>query len=109
MEKNLISENLVKTLLDDVLLEETSKVSRHEFSRTQFKIEELQNALIETIKELRKLEDSIPSGLKTLMSSRMGNISQNLHSAQKNLSEIKEKVKTHKKKIYTSHVEEKKN
>ena len=91
MEKNLISENLVKTLLDDVLLEETSKVSRHEFSRTQFKIEELQ------------------SGLKTLMSSRMGNISQNLHSAQKNLSEIKEKVKTHKKKIYTSHVEEKKN
>lgn len=108
MEKNVISENLVKDLLENVLMEETSKVSRYEFSRTQFKIEELQNSLNETIKELRKLEDSVPSGLKTLMSGRLSNISQNLHSAQKNVSELKDKVRSYKKKLYAQQVEEKK-
>lgn len=108
MEKNTISENLVKSLLDNVLLEEISKVNRHEFNRVQFKIEELQNSLSETIKELRKLEDSVPGGLKTLMSGRMNNISQGLHSAQKNISELKDKVRTHKKKLYAQQVEEKK-
>ena len=66
MEKQIITENQVKDILEKVLMEQTSKVSRNEFSRVQFKIEELQNSLNETVKELRKLEDSIPSGLQTL-------------------------------------------
>jgi len=64
MEKNIISENLIKEAVDKILFEQMSKVSRQDFSRVQFKIEELQNSLGETVKELRKLEDSIPSGLK---------------------------------------------
>ena len=58
MEKNIISENLVKEAVDKVLFEQISKVSRQDFSRVQFKIEELQNSLGETVKELRKLEHS---------------------------------------------------
>jgi hypothetical protein len=108
MEKNVISEDLIKNLLDNVLLEEGAKVNRYEFNRTQFKIEELQNSLNETIKELRKLEDSIPNGLKTLMLGRLTNISQNLYSTQKNISELKEKVRSYKKKLYAQQVEEKK-
>ena len=42
MEKQIITENQVKDILDKILMEETSKVSRNEFSRVQFKIEELQ-------------------------------------------------------------------
>ena len=60
MEKIIISENLIKEALDKILIEQMSKVSRQDFSRVQFKIEELQNSLNETIKEMRKLEDSIP-------------------------------------------------
>ena len=108
MENKTISENLIKDTLDKLLSEEVSKVNRYEFSRVQFKIEELQNSLGETIKELRKLEDSIPGGLKTLTNGRVGNISQNLHSAQKTVVELKDKVRQYKKKLYVQQVDEKK-
>ena len=49
MEKQIITENQVKDILEKVLMEQTSKVSRNEFSRVQFKIEELQNSLNEHI------------------------------------------------------------
>ena len=39
MEKQIITENQVKDILEKVLMEQTSKVSRNEFSRVQFKIE----------------------------------------------------------------------
>jgi hypothetical protein len=44
-----------------------------------------------SIRELRKLNDSIPNGLKTLTSGRMTNIEQNLISTQKTIIELKEK------------------
>ena len=66
MEKQIITENQVKNILDKVLMEETSKVSRNEFSRVQFKIEELQNSLNETVRELRKLKILSPEDYKTL-------------------------------------------
>jgi hypothetical protein len=108
MENKLINEDNVKIILTNILNEEASKVSRYEFSRVQFKIEELQNSMNETIKELRKLEDSIPSGLKTLSNGRVLSISSNLNNAQKMLSQFKEKVKQHKKSIYNQQVDEKK-
>jgi uncharacterized membrane protein YheB (UPF0754 family) len=108
MSKNLINENVVKNILDKLISEEVSKVQRHEFNRVQFKIEDLQNSLNDTIRELRKLNDSIPNGLKTLTSGRMTNIEQNLISTQKTIIELKEKVKQQRKKLYTQQVVEKK-
>ena len=108
MKKTIITENQVKNVLDKILMEETSKVSRNEFSRVQFKIEELQNSLNETVRELRKLEDSIPSGLQTLTKSRISMISSNLLNSQKLLVIVKEKIRNYKKSLYSQTIEEKK-
>ena len=108
MEKQIITENQVKDILEKVLMEQTSKVSRNEFSRVQFKIEELQNSLNETVKELRKLEDSIPGGLQTLTKSRVSIISSNLINSQKVLSILKDKVRQYKRSLYAQSIEEKK-
>jgi hypothetical protein len=108
MENKIITESKVIEVLQKILNEESSKVKREDYSRFQFKIEELQNSLNETIKEFRKLEDSLPSGLKTLSNGRISGISSNLLGAQKLISQLKEKVKQHKKSSYSQNIEEKK-
>jgi len=108
MEKNLISEIRVNEVLQQILSEETSKVKRDDFTRVQFKIEELQNSLGETMKEFRKLEDSIPNGLKTISNGRVSGISNNLSNAQKLITQLKDKVKQYKRSSLTQQVEEKK-
>jgi hypothetical protein len=108
MEKIIITENQVKNILDKVLMEQTSKVSRNEFSRVQFKIEELQNSLNETVKELRKLEDSIPRGLQNLTKSRISMISSNLINSQKLIAIVKDKIRNYKRTLYSQPIEEKK-
>jgi DNA-binding MltR family transcriptional regulator len=108
MENKIISENKVKEIILQVLTEDTSKVRREEYAKVQFKIDELQNSLNETLKEFRKLDDSIPNGLKTISNGRILGISQNLGNAQKLLVQLKDKVKQHKKSTYTQQVDEKK-
>ena len=108
MEKLIITEEEVKKVLDQLLTEEASKVSRQDFSRTQFKIEELQNSLGETLKEFRKLQDSTPNGLKNATNKRMVAISSYLIGAQGNLIKLKDAVRSYKRKIYAQQVDEKK-
>ncbi len=108
MKKQEITEEIVKNKVLEMLSEQTSKVRREDFTRVQFKIEELQNSLSETIKELRKLEDSVPNNLKTLTNGRISGISLSLSNAQKLLIQLKEKVKQHKRNLYTQQVVEKK-
>lgn len=108
MNKEIITENDIKNVLSKILNEETSKVKREDYNRVQYKIEELQNSLSETIKELRKLESSIPSGLDLVTKNRMKGVSSNLLGAQKLLYNLKDKVRQHKKSTYTPQVEEKK-
>lgn len=108
MENKIISENIVKSVLDQLLNEEVSKVKREEFSRVQFKMDELQSSLNETIKEFRKLQDSIPGGLKTVTNGRINGIGSGLINAQKLLSQLKDKVKSHKRSVFTQQVEGKK-
>ena len=108
MKNTILTENQVKNVLDKILMEETSKVSRNEFSRVQFKIEDLQNSLNETVRELRKLEDSVPSGLQNLTKSRISMISSNLLNSQKLLVVVKEKIRNYKKSLYSQTIEEKK-
>lgn len=109
MENKTISEEQVKNVLDKVLSEQTSKVNRQDFNRVQFKVEELQNSLNETIKEMRKLDESIPAGLRTLTNGRMSGISSNLSLAQKLLSQLKDKIRQHKRSQYQQQVDERKN
>jgi hypothetical protein len=108
MEKNIISEIKINEVLQQILSEETSKVRRDDFARVQFKIEELQNSLSETMKEFRKLEDSIPNGLKTISNGRISGISTNLSNTQKLISQLKDKIKQYKKSSLTQQVDEKK-
>lgn len=108
MENKIISENIVKEVLNKILTEETNKVKREEFNRVQFKIEELQNSLNDTIREFRKLESSIPGGLKGVSNGRINGISSNLVGSQKLLSQLSEKIKQYKRNIYTQQVDEKK-
>ena len=42
----MINENQVKDVLQKILTEEVSKVSRQDFSKVQFKIDELENSLV---------------------------------------------------------------
>lgn len=108
MEKLVITEEQVKNALQQILMEESSKVKREEINRVQFKIDELQNSLNDTLKELRKLDDCVPSGLRSVCNGRVSGISSNLHSAQKLISQLKEKIKLHKKSLYSQSIEEKK-
>ncbi len=101
MEKITITEEQVKKVLDVLLTEEMSRVSRQDFSRTQFKIEELQNSLNETIKEYRKLQNDMPNGLKTITNSKIGSIGTYLGSIQRDINKLKEGVRQYKRKIYT--------
>lgn len=109
MEKKVITEDSIKNVLHNILNEEASKVKREEFNKVQYKIEELQNSLNETIKELRKLDDSVPSGLTTICNGRLKSISNNLTESQKLLIQLKEKIKKHKKSLYSQNMVEKKN
>lgn len=108
MENNIISENTIKTVLDKILNEEAIKLKRDEYNKVQFKIDELNSALNETIKELRKLQDAIPGGLKGVMSGKVTSISNNLTTSQKMVSQLKEKVKNYKRTAFTQQVEERK-
>jgi hypothetical protein len=108
MENIIITERRINDVLKQVLSEETSKVKRDDFTRVQYKIEELQNSLSDTVKEFKKLEDSVPSGLKTLSNGRITGISNNLVNAQKLIVQLKDKIKQYKKSTYTQQVDEKK-
>jgi uncharacterized protein YpuA (DUF1002 family) len=108
MKKVFLTESQIKKVVDSILNESTSKVSRYEFGRVQFKIDELQNSLNETVKELRKLQDSIPNGLQNITKSKISTISSNLTESQKLLMVVKEKIKNYKKSLYTQTIEEKK-
>jgi len=106
---NVITEEQVKDALNKVLINESSKVKREEFAKVQFKIEELENSLSETMKEFRKLQDSVPDGLKVISGGRISGISSSLMNAQKLITQLKEKVKQHKRNLYLQQIEEKKN
>ena len=108
MLKKDLNETTILNAIKDVLSEDTGKVNRYDYGKVQFKMEELENQLIETIKELRKVQDSIPDGLKTISSNRLGSISSSLSDAHNTLKQLKNKVREHKKSSYQQTVVEKK-
>lgn len=101
MKYEILNEELILNIFNKVLLEDTSKVKREDYTRLLFKIEDFQNSLNETMKELRKLEDCLPDGLKTISNGRVSKISQNLNSASTLINQLKNRIRQHKKSIYT--------
>ena len=101
MGKVMITEEQVKEVLENLLSEDMKKVSRQDFSRTQFRIEELQNSLNETMRDFSKLQSSIPSGLQTLSKSRLISIGMQLSLVQKEIAKLKEGVTSYKKKTFS--------
>lgn len=103
----MINENDIRKAFLNVISEETSKVKREEFSKVQYKIEEFQNSMNETMREFRKLEECIPDGLKKVSSDRLSKISSNLQSSQVLINQMKNKIKDYKKSIYNQQIEQK--
>jgi len=101
MEKIVVTEEQIKRILDRLLTEESKKVSRQDFGRTQFKIEELQNSLNETLKDYRKLHASLPTGLQGVTKSKLITIGNHLGSAQVEINKLKEGVTNYKRKMYS--------
>ena len=60
------------------------------------------------LKEFRKLQDSLPDGLKTVVNGRISSISNNLNDSNKLIGELKVKIRKHKKNSYTQQVDERK-
>ena len=108
MINKILNEEMVIGVIKNILEEETSKVNRNDYGKVQFKMEELENHLIDTIKELRKVEDSIPDGLKTISNNRLKTINSSLSDAHNTLKYLKNKVREHKKSTYQRQVDEKK-
>jgi esterase/lipase len=106
--KHEINEEYIMETIRKVISEETSKVNRNDYNKVQFKMDELESQLAETVKELRKVQDCIPEGLRTISSNRLSSISSNLNDANKTLKVLKNKIKDHKRGTYQQQVDEKK-
>lgn len=106
----LITEDKIKEILNKILNEGTSKVSRIDYNRVQFKIDELLSSLSETQKELRKLQDSIPNPLKKVTERKIGEVTASLSNSYRTITDMKAKIQQVKKSSYTQSlpIEEKK-
>jgi hypothetical protein len=104
----MISEENVVSILKKILNEETRRVHRNDYNKVLFKIDEVESQINESIKELRKLMDSIPDGLKTITNSKVRKISDNLTDANVQLKNLKHKVKEHRKSSNQQNIDEKK-
>lgn len=101
MKYEILNEQLILNIFNKVLLEDTSKVKREDYTRLLFKIEDFQNSLNETLKEYRQLQDSLPDGLKTLANGKMSKINECLSSANTLTTHLKSKIKEHKRSLYS--------
>ena len=96
-----ITEDKIKEILNKLLNEDSPRVSRIDYNRVQFKIDELLLSLSETQKELRKLQDSIPTPLKKITDRKMGEVSASLSNSYRSITEMKNKLHQVKKSSYT--------
>jgi len=108
MKKVILTESQVKEVVNNILKESISKVSRYDYSKIQFKLDDLNGAIQEAQKELRKLENSVPGGLKNVTNKKISEITTNLTNVKTLISTLKSKIYQVKKQNYSQPVEEKK-
>ncbi len=106
MEKQFISEEKVKQILNKILNEE--KVGRDQYIKMRFKLDDLSQSINECLKELRQAQDSVPTKFKGSIGSKLSSIGNSIEDAQKTISHLKEKIRQLKKAEYRQQVEEKK-
>ena len=104
MKNNIITEEDVISVLNKVLLDESTKIKREEFSRVQYKLDELNNSLVDIIREIRKLEDSTPLGLRKVMNGGITSIYSGLYNAEKRLILLIESVRQYKRNLYSRQI-----
>ena len=103
-----INEEYVLSVVRNIISEETMRVSRNDYNKIQYKIEEMENCLVETSKELRKVNDSMPQGLKTISDKRLKSIQSSLDDAHKIIKQLQSKIKEHKRSLSQSSTSENK-
>ena len=108
MKKILLTEGQIKEIVNNVVNESNNKISRHEFSKVQFKLDDLNGAIQDAQKELRKLDDSVPNGLKNITNKKINEINTNLSNVKTLITSLKSKIYQIKKQNYTQPLEEKK-
>lgn len=105
MENIIITEDTIKKILNDVLTEQSSKISSKEINRIDFKIDEFLSSLNDTIKEFKQLNESIPNSLLKVTNSKISTISGDLTSIYNNTLVLKQKLSNIKKSFYRKNVE----
>lgn len=108
MENKIITENIVKEVLEKVLNEQTSKISRQEFIRIKFKLEEIDASISATHNKINELQKLIPFELKSITNGRTSTISTYLFSSQKLINQLIQKIERFKKSSYNQQPVEKK-
>jgi translation initiation factor RLI1 len=93
----MINEEKILTIIENFLTEEVSKVNRNDYSKVLFKMDELESQINETIKELRKLQDLMPEGLKTISGGRLKSIEEGLSISRNTLGTLRNKIRLHRK------------
>lgn len=108
MKNIFLTESQIKEVVSNIINESNNKVSRHEFSKVQFKLDDLNGAIQDAQKELRKLDDSVPNGLKNITNKKINEISTNLSNVKTLITSLKSKIYQIKKQNYSQPLEEKK-
>jgi predicted nucleic acid-binding Zn-ribbon protein len=108
MKKVFLTESQVKKVVENLLDESVNKISRHDYSKVQFKLDDLNGSILDAQKELRKLEDSVPNGLKNVTNKKINEITTNLTNVKNLISSLKSKIYQIKKLNYSQPLEEKK-
>jgi uncharacterized protein Yka (UPF0111/DUF47 family) len=108
MRNVILTESQIKKVVSNVLNEANNKVSRHDFSKVQFKLDDLNGSIQDAQKELRKLEDSVPNGLKNITNKKIDEITSNLSNVKTLITSLKSKIYQIKKQNYSQPLEEKK-
>lgn len=108
MKNIFLTESQIKEVVSNIINESNNKVSRHEFSKVQFKLDDLNGAIQDAQKELRKLDDSVPNGLKNITNKKINEITTNLSNVKTLITSLKSKIYQIKKQNYSQPLEEKK-
>jgi hypothetical protein len=108
MDNNILKEEEINHLIQKILKEEAGKISRAEYNKINFKLDEFSNSLGETFKELRKFEEAVPSELENITKSRITSINGHLVEIKKIINQLNEKIKTRKKSNFSQNIIEKK-
>ena len=96
-----INEEMIQSMILTVINEEAMKVSRADYNKVQFRLDELMSTLSEMEKELRKLSDQMPTALMVVTKKKINSINDCLVKSKDEIGYIRNKVIEHKRRAFT--------